>query len=124
MDSSDLHALVERYATVASSMDVDAYADLFAEDCTRIDPIGQPGQYTRAEVRASWASVVSSAHAIDFAVRDVHVVCDSAAFHFEVRVDLGATTATVQGIEVMVFTGEGLIESMHAYWGEDDFSLD
>jgi steroid delta-isomerase len=124
MANLDLRALVDTYAAVASSMDIDAYANLFAEDCTRIDPVGQPGQYTRTEVRASWAGVVASAVGLRFEVADVHCVLDTAAFHFDVTVDLGGATAKVSGIEVMVFNDAGLIESMHAYWGDTDFSLE
>lgn len=119
----NLHDLVQRYATVATSMDVDAYANLFAEDCTRIDPIGQPGQYTRDEVRASWAGVVRGAETITFTATDIHTVLDTAAFHFDVVVGLGESTAHISGIEVMVFNDDGLITSMHAYWGNNDFSL-
>lgn len=119
----NLHDLVQRYATVATSMDVDAYANLFAEDCTRIDPIGQPGQYTRDEVRASWAGVVRGAETITFTATDIHTVLDTAAFHFDVVVGLGESTAHISGIEVMVFNDDGLITSLHAYWGDNDFSL-
>ena len=119
----NLHDLVQRYATVATSMDVDAYANLFAEDCTRIDPIGQPGQYTRDEVRATWAGVVRGAETITFTATDIHTVLDTAAFHFDVVVGLGESTAHISGIEVMVFNDDGLITSMHAYWGDNDFSL-
>ena len=119
----NLHDLVQRYATVATSMDVDAYANLVAEDCTRIDPIGQPGQYTRDEVRASWAGVVRGAETITFTATDIHTVLDTAAFHFDVVVGLGESTAHISGIEVMVFNDDGLITSMHAYWGDNDFSL-
>ena len=119
----NLHDLVQRYATVATSMDVDAYANLIAEDCTRIDPIGQPGQYTRDEVRASWAGVVRGAETITFTATDIHTVLDTAAFHFDVVVGLGESTAHISGIEVMVFNDDGLITSMHAYWGDNDFSL-
>ena len=119
----NLHDLVQRYATVATSMDVDAYANLFDEDCTRIDPIGQPGQYTRDEVRASWAGVVRGAETITFTATDIHTVLDTAAFHFDVVVGLGESTAHISGIEVMVFNDDGLITSMHAYWGDNDFSL-
>lgn len=119
----NLSDLVQRYATVATSMDIDAYANLFAEDCTRIDPIGQPGQYTRDEVRASWAGVVRGAETITFTASDIHTVLDTAAFHFDVVVGLGESTARISGIEVMVFNDDGLITSMHAYWGDNDFSL-
>ena len=116
----DLVTLVERYAAVTSSMDVDAYAALFSTDCVREDPVGQPANLGRGEVRASWQGVIDGAKSVTFTPSDVHVVANRAAYHFEVRVQLEGATVTINGIETFVFNNDGEISEMRAYWSNDD----
>ncbi len=119
-EALDLNALVERYATVTSSMDVDAYAALFAEDCVREDPIGQPACHGRAEVHASWAGVVSSAKSVTFTPTDIHGVENHVAYCFTVQVEMEGATVTISGIETFLFNEVGEIAEMRAYWNNDD----
>ncbi|MEI6701286.1 MAG: nuclear transport factor 2 family protein [Actinomycetota bacterium] len=116
----DLEALVHRYASVTSSMDVDAYVALFSEDCIREDPIGTPANHGREEVRASWQAVTSGVTSISFTPSDIHVVANCAAYHFEVVTDLGEMKVTVNGIELFEFNESGEIQSMKAYWADTD----
>jgi len=122
-EALDLNALVERYAAVTSSMDVDAYAALFSEDCVREDPIGQPACHGRAEVHASWAGVVATAKSVTFTPSDIHGVANQVAYHFTVKVEMEAATVTISGIETFLFNTSGEIAEMRAYWNNDDVAF-
>ncbi len=119
----DLEALVHRYGSVTSSMDVDAYAALFAEDCIREDPIGMPANHGREEVRESWRAVVNGVTSISFTPSDIHVVANCAAYHFEVVTELGEMKVTVNGIELFEFNESGEIQNMRAYWADTDLVI-
>lgn len=119
-ETLDLNALVERYATVTSSMDVDGYAALFAEDCVREDPIGQPACHGRAEVHASWAGVVAGAKSVIFTPTDIHGIENHVAYHFTVQVEMEGATVTISGIETFFFNEAGEIAQMRAYWNDGD----
>jgi hypothetical protein len=116
----DLVALVNRYASVTSSMDVDAYAALFSEDCLREDPIGQHPCRGRDEVRASWQGVVATAKSVTFTPTNIHGVANEVAYNFTVRVEMESAVVVISGIETFVFNDAGEIGEMRAYWNDGD----
>ena len=123
--TAQLRETVDRYATVASSHDPEAYAALFTEDAVQVDPYPAGVHNGRAEIKAFITQSFDACEAMTFEPLEVHPVADKAAITFHITVTLeGGTTMHIRGVEVFTVTDEGLISAVDAYWGEEDVTLE
>ena len=122
--TAQLREAMERYSTVISSMDADAYAALFTPDAVQVDPVPTPPNVGRDAIRAFIQRSFDSCETMRFEVGEVHPVADKAAITFHITVSLqGGATMQIRGIEIFTLTEEGLISAVDAYWGDEDVTF-
>jgi steroid Delta-isomerase len=125
LSADQLRDVVQRYATVASSRDADAYAALFTEDASQIDPYPAPARVGREAIRDFIKSSFDACEAMRFEWIEVYPVADRVAFTFHITLNLaGGSTMHIRGVEIFTVTDDGLISSVEAYWGQDDVTLE
>ncbi len=123
--TAQLREAMERYATVSSSMDADAYAALFTPDAVQVDPVPTAPNVGRDAIRAFIQRSFDSCEAMKFEVTEVHPVADKAAITFHITVSLeGGSTMHIRGVEIFTITDEGLISAVDAYWGDEDVTFE
>lgn len=122
--TAQLREAMERYASVISSRDADAYAALFTPDAVQVDPVATPPNVGRDAIRAFIQRSFDSCEAMRFEVGEVHPVADKAAITFHVTVTLqGGATMHIRGVEIFTVTDQGLISAVDAYWGDEDVTF-
>ncbi len=122
--TDQLREVTERYATVASSKDADAYAALFTPDAVQVDPYPTAPNVGRDAIRAFIQRSFDACETMTFALTDVHPVADKAAATFHITVTLdGGSTMHIRGVEIFTVTDEGLIAAVEAYWGDEDVTF-
>jgi steroid Delta-isomerase len=114
-------ATVQRYLDLVASGSADEVAALYAEDATLEDPVGSAPIRGRSAIRAFYATIEDLA--MTTTLHTVRTCAGQAAFHFRVETDTGAGTATMEPIEVMTFSDDGLITSMRAWWSDGDLTF-
>lgn len=125
LTADELRDVVRRYAATTSSRDADAYAALFMEGASQVDPYPAPARVGRGAIREFIESSFEACEAMRFEALEVHPVADRVAFTFHITVALGAgSTMHIRGVEIFTVTDEGLISSVEAYWGEEDVTLE
>ena len=112
-----MHEALARYTKCFSAGDADGVAALYAPDATIEDPIGAPLLHGHDEIRAFYkgAAEVSATIALDGAVRARADQC-AAPLLAQIPSESGVTEMEI--VDVMTFNGDGLIQSMRAFWGE------
>jgi steroid Delta-isomerase len=120
-----LREAVQLYANVTSSRDADAYAALFTEDASQVDPYPAPPRVGREAIRDFIKISFDACEAMRFESIEVYPVADRVAFTFHITLNLeGGSTMHIRGVEIFTVTDDGLISSVEAYWGEDDVTLE
>jgi steroid delta-isomerase len=123
--SAELRAVMERYATAASSRDADAYAALFTEDAVQVDPYPTPPNVGRAAIRDFIGRSFDGCETMTFEVVECHPVGDRAAITFHITLTLErGSTMHIRGVEIFTVTEDGLISAVTAYWGEEDLTFE
>jgi len=123
--ADQLREAMERYATVASSKDADAYAALFTPDAVQVDPYPTAPNVGRDAIRAFIERSYDACETMTFEVTEVHPVADRAAITFHITVTLqGGSTMHIRGVEIFTVTDEGLISAVEAYWGDQDVTFE
>ena len=105
---------VNRYLELVAKGDADGIAELYADDATVEDPVGGEVHIGRQAIRGFYGdfqNVKAEAEVVT-----LRVAGHEAAFHFRLTLDFGENTMRIEPIDVMVFNGEGKIQSMKAYW--------
>jgi steroid Delta-isomerase len=120
-----LRDVVQLYASVTSSRDADAYAALFTEDASQVDPYPGPPRVGREAIRDFIKSSFEACEAMRFESIEVYPVADRVAFTFHITLHLeGGSTMHIRGVEIFTVTDDGLISSVEAYWGQDDVTFE
>jgi steroid delta-isomerase len=120
-----LRDVVQRYAAVTSSRDADAYANLFTEDASQVDPYPAPPRVGREAIRGFMKTSFDACEAMRFESIEVYPVADRVAFTFHITLNLeGGSTMHIRGVEIFTVTDDGLISSVEAYWGQEDVTLE
>ena len=119
---SSIRATIERYQATFNSGDRDGWLALFAEDGGVEDPAGSTPRTGRDGLGAFWDEIHDGKS--DDAVRTVRMVqgplvCGlEAAWAFELRIPRGERIGVVDIIDQAVFTDDGLIRRLRAFWSE------
>jgi steroid delta-isomerase len=114
--SFDPRAIVERYLSTVSTGSADDVAALYAEDATLEDPVGGGEVHIGRQAIAGFYKNTDGVD-IQTELLTFRSGGHEAAFVFAITVG-GAMR--IEPIEVMTFTGDGLIASMKAYWGPEN----
>ena len=117
-----IRATIERYQATFNSGDRDGWLALFADDGEVEDPAGSTPRTGRDGLAAFWDEIHDGkGHDADTTVRMVQgpLVCGlEAAWAFELRIPRGDRIGVVDTIDQAVFTDEGLIRRLRAFWSE------
>jgi len=112
---------VNRYLELVASGSSSEIADLYAEDASLEDPVGADLIVGRDAIREFYATIEDLS--MTTALHTIRTCAGQAAFHFRVETDTGAGIATMEPIEVMTFSDDGLITSMRAWWSDTDLTF-
>ena len=116
---------MRRYAAATSSRDADAYAALFTEGASQVDPYPAPARVGRDAIREFIKGSFEACETMRFEPGEVHAVADRVAFTFHITLDLdGGSRMHIRGVEIFTVADDGLISSVEAYWGQEDVTLD
>ncbi|TFV60930.1 steroid delta-isomerase [Mycobacterium sp. PS03-16] len=115
----DPKAIVQRYLDTVVSGTAEDVAALYAEDATLEDPVGGGEVHIGRQAIAGFYGATAGAE-VQTELLSFRSGGHEAAFVFAITVTMGETKVRIEPIEVMTFTGDGLIASMKAYWGPDD----
>ncbi len=114
-------AAVTRYLELVATGSASEIAELYAEDATLEDPVGADVISGREAIRAFYSTIEDLSMVT--VLHTLRTCAGEAAFHFRVETDTGAGIATMEPLEVMTFSEEGLITSMRAWWSDADLSF-
>jgi ketosteroid isomerase-like protein len=113
---------IERYQTTFNSGDTDGWLALFTDDGELEDPAGSPPRMGRDGLAAFWDQIHDGKrHDAERTVRMVQrpLVCGlEAAWAFELRIPHGERIGVVEIIDQAVFSNDGLIRRLRAFWSE------
>ncbi|HWC38244.1 MAG TPA: nuclear transport factor 2 family protein, partial [Acidimicrobiales bacterium] len=117
-----IRGTIERYQETFNSGDRDAWLGLFTDDGLLEDPAGSPPRKGREGLSRFWDVIHEGrSDRVAGTVRMVQgpAVCGlEAAWAFELRVPLGDKGAVVEIIDEAVFTEDGRICRLRAFWNE------
>jgi steroid delta-isomerase len=116
----DLRGRLAAYVDAVNQRDPVAIADLFAEDAVQADPVSDPPNVGRAAIAAFFENGIAASDAWRFTAKAVHTCGAHVAIDFEIAVETGGATMTIDGIEVFTTDAEGLFTAVHAYWDQSD----
>ena len=117
-----IRATIERYQATFNSGDRDGWLALFTDDGELEDPVGSPPRVGRDGLAAFWDQINGGKrHGVERTVRMVQrpLVCGlEAAWAFELRIPRGQGIGVVEIIDQAIFTNDGLIRRLRAFWSE------
>jgi steroid Delta-isomerase len=123
-----IRATIERYQATFNSGDRDGWLALFTEDGELEDPVGSPPRTGRDGLAAFWDEIhAGKEHDGERTVRMLQrpLVCGlEAAWAFELRIPHGERTGVVEIIDQAVFTDDGLIRRLRAFWSESTIRVE
>jgi steroid delta-isomerase len=113
---------IERYQQTFNAGDREGWLALFADDGELEDPVGSPPRTGRDQLAAFWDEIhPDQADRVERTVRMVQrpLVCGlEAAWAFELRIPHGERTGVIEIIDHAVFTEDGRIRRLRAFWSE------
>jgi steroid Delta-isomerase len=116
-----IHAAVARYLAAVADGTASDIAACYAEDGCVEDPAGSEPHRGRAAITRFYSPLEATWR--ETRLLTVRVAGDTAVFHFLVRTRLPDQTVEVEPIDLMTFTGDGLIASMRAFWSDGDLRV-
>lgn len=115
-DADAIRATIDRYLTLFSAGDREAWLDLWAPDATMEDPVGSPLRKGRDEIGAFYDEGHTAADSIELRPLGLVIVCGAeATFTFQARPTLGGQTFATPVIDVMTFDDDARITSQRAF---------
>src|SRR5687767_15853883 len=100
-DADAVRATIDRYLSLFSAGEREAWLDLWADGATMEDPVGSPIRKGREEIGAFYDQGHGSAEAIELRPNGPAIVVgDQAAFAFLVRPTIGGTVMSMPAIDV------------------------
>jgi ketosteroid isomerase-like protein len=111
------------YVDAVNRRDSSLIAALFAEDAVHSDPVSNPPNVGRVAITEFFDNGIAASDSWTFTAKAVHTCATSVAIDFEIAVETGGTTMTIDGIEVFTTDEAGLFTSVHAYWDDADLTF-
>src|SRR5688572_21954149 len=108
---------VRAYFLAIRAMDVDAFANAFAEDGTTCDPMGAPPITGRPAVREFFQSICKNFKSVSLTEDHIFVAGNGAAVKWTGRgTSSNGKEVKFEGIDVFEVNQDGKIQSLWAYW--------
>lgn len=107
--------LVNRYIEAFDQADLNIIREIYAVDATVEDPVGSEIKQGIEEIVAFYQQGFAAGAKLSL-TQDVRVAANSVAFAFNVRIG----DMTISPIDVFEVNQEGKIQSMKAYWGDEN----
>ena len=117
-----IRSTADSYLAALTSGDLEAVLDLYAEDATVEDPVGNGTVHRgKAAIREFYTNVV--AMKIDGEVLEARVCGDDLLFNFEITTHFDENySATINVWDLMTHDEQGKVTSMRAYWTPENMS--
>ena len=119
----ELRDRIVTYVETINRRDPLAIAALFTEDAVQSDPASQPPNIGRAAIATFFENGIAASDGWVFTAKTVHTCGAYVAIDFEIAVETGGGTMTIDGIEVFTTDEDGLFSSVHAYWDDADLTF-
>ena len=119
----ELRSRITIYVGAINARDPLAIAALFAPDAVQADPASNPPNIGRDAIAAFFEAGIGASESWTFTAKAVHTCAANVAIDFEIVVDVGGSTMTIDGIEVFTTDDEGLFTSVYAYWDDADLNF-
>jgi steroid Delta-isomerase len=119
---------IQRYQATFNTGQREAWLALFAADAVLEDPVGSPPREGEKGLAAFWDEVHKTA--TSDAIGEVRMVqgpaiCGlEAAWAFELRIPMGEKSLILEIIDQGVFTDDGRIRSIRAFWNESTVRME
>jgi steroid delta-isomerase len=119
----ELRSRIATYVGAINAREPLAIAALFAPDAVQADPASNPPNTGRDAIAAFFEAGIGASESWSFTAKAVHTCAANVAIDFEIAVDVGGSTMTIDGIEVFTTDDEGLFTSVRAYWDDADLNF-
>lgn len=119
----ELRDRIVTYVETINRRDPPAIAALFTEDAVQSDPASQPPNIGRGAIATFFENGIAASEGWVFTAKTVHTCAAHVAIDFEIVVETGGGTMTIDGIEVFTTDDDGLFSSVHAYWDDADLTF-
>ena len=108
---------LNEYWDVLRSMDTDRWVDLYTDDASVEDPVGDPIFRGKSELRRFFDGVKRSMKLLDLSPETIFFAPPQAAVHFAARaVPQKGPEFVLRGIVTYAFNESGKVTQMRAYW--------
>jgi uncharacterized protein (TIGR02246 family) len=118
-----LRERIVTYVDAINSRDPEAIAALFTEDGVQADPASNPPNVGHRAIANFFENSIAASEGWTFTAKAVHTCAQHVAIDFEIAVETGGTTMTIDGIEVFTTDTDGRFTSVYAYWDDADLSF-
>ncbi|MBI4985224.1 MAG: nuclear transport factor 2 family protein [Rhodocyclales bacterium] len=119
LDTAHMKQVMQDYIDRFNARDVSGILALYAPDAVVEDPVGSSSVPSgHAAIREFYEKAMQIGATLKLAGRVRGSHGNAAAMAFEVTIPQGRT---IHVIDVMTFDANGLVATMKAYWGPDDF---
>ena len=117
-----IRSVFHRYFAAFEKNDLDGIVALFAPDAVVEDPVGTPPHVGSAAIRKFFAAgFVATNNNMKMAADGAVRVTESGVGACAVICTVPDMKSQVETLDVMTFTDEGLIKTMHAYFGPTNY---
>lgn len=108
---------VRAYFLAIRAMDVEAFANTFAEDGTTCDPFGAPPITGREGIRDFFQSICKNFKSVSLEEDSIFVAGNGAAVKWSGKgTSNGGKEVRFEGIDVFEVNADGKIQNVWAYW--------
>jgi steroid delta-isomerase len=121
MKAEEMVEKVKRYVASVSTQDIEAIKGLYDENATVEDPVGTDAQVGIEAICAFYQGGFAARTKLEL-TGPVRCAGNSAAFPFTATPEIGGKKVRIDVIDVFEFNGAGLVQSMRAYWGPENFT--
>ena len=121
MKSDEMIEKVQRYVMSVSAQDIEAIKGLFDESASVADPVGTDPHVGIEAICAFYKGGFAAQTKLEL-TGPVRCAGNSAAFPFTATFELGGKKTRIDVIDVFEFNDAGLVQSMRAYWGPENFT--
>jgi steroid Delta-isomerase len=119
----ELHNRLSAYVDAVNRRDPEGIAGLFTENAVQADPVSNPPNVGRTAIAAFFENGIAASDSWTFTAKSVHTCAAHIAIDFQISVETGGTSMTIDGIEVFTADADGLFTAVHAYWDDADLTF-
>jgi len=121
MEASEKCEYVQRYINGVSAHDIEAIKAIFADNATVEDPVGNDPHVGIDAICRFYELAFNTGIKLEL-TGPIRCASNAAAFSFVCTVILGDSKLKIDVIDIFEFNQNGKVQSMRAYWGEENCS--